>query len=198
MDDAFITCALHEVRRGLAFAMVDANLDRRPETLTQAVARRVKARMKELEVILRRLIVLIALSLTLAPVKPRNASKPDGEGEPVLTKSSALYSIALTGQVDFYSLDGPGFPDAASHASGPVWTAPLLRRFAALARILRNPERYARRVARTLDRHRKAGEPRPACLPMTTTARLHPELGLVAAGLPQLLVAAFDRWIGTG
>lgn len=196
MDDAFLSCALQEVRRGLAFAMVDTGLHPAPETLTQTVARRAKARLKELEVILRRLIMLMALALTLAPLKPRGHAQPTGEGEPVVTKAQPPYSLALSGQMQVYTLDGPDFPEG-SNASGPVPTAPLLRRFEALARILRAPQRYAVRVARVLERRRKTGEPRPLCLPVPTH-RLHAELGIVAAGLPQMLVRAFDRWNDTG
>lgn len=198
MDHAFITCALREVRRGLVMAMVDANLDHEPETLTQAVARRVKARMKELEIILRRLIVLLALSLTLPPPAPRPAAKPAGEGQgPIDTKSQHLYSIALTGQTHISNPDDPGFPEGDGKFPSSVSTAPLLRRFQAFARILKNPDRYARRVARTLERQRERARPRPYIMAMPTH-RLHPELGLLAAGLPQLLAAAFDRWTGSG
>ena len=194
MSDAFISCALHEVRRGLAFAMLRAGLNRQPETLTQTAARRLRARLKELSIILRRLIVLIALGLTLAPLKPRGPAKPDGAGEPVLTKSQPPYSCALSGQMQVYALDGPEAERTATTASGPVPVFVLMRRIDALGRILRNPDRYARRVARILERRRKTGEPRPVCLPMEGAHRLHAELGIVSAGLPNLLADAFDRW----
>ena len=198
MSDAFISCALHEVRRGFAFLMVDTGLHLQPETLTEAVARRAKARLKELATILRRLIVLIALGLALAPLKPRARTAPEREGDGIVTKSQPPYSFGLGGQMQVYSLDGPDFPETASRASGPVPAAPLMRRIAALIRILRNPDRYATRVARLLERRRMAGEPRPLCAPMEATWRLHPELGIVAAGLPHMLARAFDRWNDTG
>ncbi|HPE49667.1 MAG TPA: hypothetical protein PLR76_14785 [Hyphomonas sp.] len=198
MDDDFISFALHEVRRGLAEAVVAAGLHLKPDTLAQAAARRVKARMKELEIILRRLIVLIALSLTLAPAKPRAPKPKDAEAEPVLTKSQPLWNFALAGETVVCSLDGPAFPGIAGHVSGPAPAAPLLRRFDALARILRAPERYARRVARVLERRRRAGEALPICQPSTGTHRLRPELGAIATGLPAMLAAAFQRWNDSG
>ena len=197
MTDDFFNCAFHEIRRGLAMLVVPANLDRTPETLTQAVARRVKTRLKELETILRRLIMLIALGLTLAPVKPRTRPPAETAEDPVFTKSQPLYSCALSGQVRVFSLEGTEFPEAAGHATGPVPAAPLLRRIAGLARILRAPDRYAVRLARTLERLRRAGATRPLCLSMPTH-RLHPELGLLAAGLPYQLADAWDRWTGSG
>ena len=111
----------------------------------------------------------------------------------VLTKAQIPYSIALSGQTQVYTLDGPDFPEGSPGASGPVSVASLMRRFEALARILPNPETYAVRVARIMERQRRAGAPRPLCLPIATH-RLKPELGAVAAGLPMLLADAFGRW----
>jgi len=196
MSDDFTSCALHEVRRSLAELIVWAGLHSKPETVSQAVARRVKAQMKTLETILRRLIMLIALSLTLAPMKPRGP-KPAKDDDQIVTKSHPPYSFGLSGQVQVYTLEGPAFPDGARCASGPVPTAALLRRYEAFARILRNPERYARSVARSLERLRAAGEPRPLCLTLDTR-RLHPELGVMASGLPMMLAATFSRWNDTG
>lgn len=197
MSDDFTSCALHEVRRSLAELIVWAGLHRKPETVSQAVARRVKAQMKMLETILRRLIMLIALTLTLAPVKPRAPKQAKEDDDQIVTKSHPPYSFGLSGQVQVYTLDGPAFPDGERQASGPVPTAGLLRRYAAFARILKNPDRYARRVARSLERLRAAGEPRPLCLTLDTR-RLHPELGVMASGLPMMLAAAFSRWNDTG
>lgn len=198
MDDTFFTTALQQVRLGVAYAMIDARLDLKPETLTQTVARRLKARMKQLEIILRRLIVLLAFRLTLPPLAPRVAAKPAGAGEaPVDTKSAQLYNIALTGQTFANILHNRAFPADAGYSPGSTSAAPLMRRLLAFVRILDNPERYARRVARTLERQRASGRPRPYCMAMPTH-RLHPELGLLAACLPAQIDAAFDRWTGSG
>lgn len=198
MDDAFFTTALQQVHLGVAYATIAARLDLKPESLTQSTARRLKARLKELEIILRRLIVLQAFRLTLPPLAPRVAVKPAGAGEaPLDRKSAQLYTIALTGQTFAFDLNGPVRPDNAGYSPASTSVAPLMRRIQAFVRILDNPDRYARRVARTLARQREGSCPRPHIMVMPMH-RLHPELGLVAAGLPQLLAAAFDRWIGTG
>ena len=193
MSTDYIPFALKQVRRSLAEATYDAGLTRPSETVPRSAARWWKARVKALVIILRRLIMLMALSLTLDPPKPRTAKAEAQEEEPVTTKAQIPYSLSLSGQVQAYTLEGPDFPGGAARASGPVSIASLMRRFEALARILRNPEKYAVRVARVMERQRRAGAPRPLCLPMQTH-RLKPELGAIAAGLPMLLADAFTRW----
>ena len=58
-------------------------------------------------IILRRLIMLMALSLTLDPAKPRTAKAAPTEEDPVLTKAQIPYSLALSGQTLVYMLEGP-------------------------------------------------------------------------------------------
>lgn len=183
MSDDFTSCALHEIRRSRAELIVWAGLHRKPETVSQAIVRRVKAQMKMVEFILRRLSMLIALALTLAPVKPRAPKQAKEDDDQIVTKSNPPYSFGLSGQVQVCTLDGPAFPDDERPASGPVPTVGLQRRFAAFARILKNPDRYARRVAQSLEFLRAAGEPRPVCLAIDTR-RLHPELCVMASARP--------------
>ena len=194
MSTDYIVFALQQVRVSLAEATYDAGLTRSSDTVPQSAARWWRTRVKTLAIILRRLIMLMALGLTLDPLKPRAAKSAAPEEEPVLTKAQIPYSIALSGQTQTYSLDGPDFPGGGPGASGLVPVAGLMRRFEALARILRNPEKYAVRVARVMARQHRAGASRPLCLPIPTH-RLKPELGAVAAGLPMLLADAFGRWI---
>ena len=78
--------------------------------------------------------------------------------------------------------------------TGPVTAAPVLARVSALYKVLDNPELHARRLARSLERQRKAGAPKPVALPMASAYRLRPELGAIATALPGLLSAALERW----
>ena len=55
--------------------MTNANL--RPLTLKRSLKQRASGRLKQLEVIVRRLLTLMALALTLAPVRPRINPAPD-------------------------------------------------------------------------------------------------------------------------
>jgi len=193
MNTDFISFTLQQVRISLAEATVGAGLTRSNDIVPQSAARRFRAHVKLLAIILRRLIMLMALSLTLDPVKVRDRKPFVAEADPVVKKSQSPLSIALSGQTQFYALDDPSFPEGASRPSGPVPVAILLRRFEALARILRNPEKYALRVARVLERRRREGAPRPLCAAIPTF-RLKPELGAAAAGLPMLLADAFYQW----
>ncbi|MEZ6000662.1 hypothetical protein [Hyphomonas sp.] len=193
MASDFISFTLQQLRISLAEATYDAGLTQSPDTVPRIAARRFRTHVKQLAIILRRLIMLMALGLTLDPVKVRERKAAECEGEPVVTKAQIPFSIALSGQTQFYTPDGPGFPEGGPGATGPVAVASLMRRFEALARILRHPEKYALRVARVMERRRRAGAPRPLCAPIPTY-RLKPELGAAAAGLPMLLSEAFNRW----
>ena len=82
--------------------------------------------------------------------------------------------------------------------SGPVQAAPILARLAALQELLAAPEAHAKRLARTLERQRKAGEAAPIALPMPRTHRMPPELGAIATALPELLRDAFKSWETSG
>jgi hypothetical protein len=193
MSTEFITFTLQQVRISLVEATYDAGLTRSPDTVPHSAARRFRAHVKQLVIILRHLIMLMTLSLTLDPVRARNRTESPEEDDPVIRKAQIPFSIALSGQTQLYALDDPGFPDGVSSASGPVPVASLMRRFEALGRILRHPEKYALRVARVMERRRRAGAPRPLCAPIPTH-RLKPELGAAAAGLPMLLADACSRW----
>ena len=78
--------------------------------------------------------------------------------------------------------------------TGPVPAAPFLARVSALYKVLEKPEVYAKRLARSLDRQRKRGDPKPVALPMASAYRLRPELGMIATALPGLLSAALEKW----
>ena len=200
MDGSFISCALNEVRRGLIGTMSLLGGDRAAATLTKTLARHIRSRLKALEVILRRLIVLMALNLSLEPLKrrtPVEATHDDPDG-PILTKSVQTFCLSLSGRLHVFAVDEPELSGSAGAVPGEETLLPLQLRAEAIARVLKDPVHYAIRVARVLDRRRKAGEPAPDCAPMTRTTRLHPELSMVASGLPQMLAEAFTRWEGSG
>jgi len=88
--------------------------------------------------------------------------------------------------------EASGLFPGSIRASGPVPAAPFLARISALYKVLEAPELYARRLARSLDRQRKRGDPKPHALPTASACRLRPELGLIATALPGLLGAALE------
>ena len=69
--DDFISHALQQAEYALLNVRNLTDMVRAPLTLRRGVAQRARARLKLLEVIVRRLVLLLALSLRLAPVRPR-------------------------------------------------------------------------------------------------------------------------------
>ena len=177
--------------------MTSAHL--RPLTLRRSLKRRASGRLKQIEVIVRRLLTLMALALTLPAVRPRTCLTPATptplpEGTETIT-FPAPYRFALSGRVQpEVDPDASGLFPGSVRASGLVPAAPFLARVSALYKVLEAPELYAKRLARSLERQQKRGDPKPVALPMASAWRLRPELGAIATALPGLLNAALETW----
>ena len=190
---------LEQARLALWAVINMTNAQLRPLTLRRSLKQKAMGRLKQIEIIVRRLLTLMALALELAPVRPRTCLTPATptllpEGTETVT-FPAPYRFALSGRVqpDVDPEASVLFPDSI-RASGPVPAAPFLARVSALYKVLEAPELYATRLARSLDRQRKRGDPKPVALPMASAYRLRPELGLIATALPGLLNAALEKW----
>ena len=192
----FIAHGLQQAEYALLNVRNLTDMVRAPVTLRRGVAQRARARLKLLEVIVRRLVLLIALSLRLAPVRPR-APGPAAPLPPCVEDVTHTYPalaaprrLLLAGRsVDPFAEPPFGlFP--CTFRAGPVPAAPIFARIIALHRVLAAPEAHAHRLARTLDRLK----PRPSCLPVADAYRLRPELGLVATALPGLVNAGLESW----
>ncbi|MEH6489905.1 hypothetical protein [Hyphomonas oceanitis] len=193
---AFVSHGIVHAQRALAALAAMTNAHLNPTTLKRTLAQRARAELARLEIIIRRLLVLMALGLVLPPVPVRAFSvHPSGTGR-VETKASTGLT-GLSPRVLGPDMDRDGFA-ISTRACGPVQAAPILARLAALQELLAAPEAHARRLARTLERQRKAGEAAPVALPMTRTHRMPPELGAIATALPELLRAAFKSWESSG
>jgi len=185
------------VRLELAEIVGAANLHLKPDTLGRGLAARTRARLKALEVILRRLILLLAATLSLAPVKLRvpSAAAPRPEGVEDVTAS-----FGVTAKRRTIPLFGPAgrAPPAAPEGkgirlTGDVPAAGLLAHAAALYRVLKDPEAMARK----LDQMRARGEMRPVCLPQAGRHRMRAELGLLSGLLPDLIRTVLAPWPDT-
>ena len=204
---AFLAQGFRLVGYALAETVSRANLHLKPDTLTRAVKRRCMAEFRVLATLIRRLIFLMALSIELpdvrhGPVKSGIVShSPVKSGMDGVEDVTASFGPQPAGFRLAPGLSGP-CPDALRTAPrpapGPVSAAPAIARWAALHRILKDPERAARRLARTIRRWRAGGEPKPLVVPMAHGHRLRPELGLVAGLLPQLLNTQMQDWPDTG
>jgi len=190
---------LEQARLALWAVINMTNAQLRPLTLKRSLKQRASGRLKQLEVIVRRLLTLMALALTLAPVRLRTclalaAPVPLPEGTETVT-FPAPYRFALSGRIQ-----PPVDPEASVvfpgsiRAYGPVPAARFLARVSALYKVLEAPEVHAKRLARSLARQQKRGDPKPVALPMASAYRLRPELGIVATALPGLLNAALETW----
>ena len=189
--------------REASFALTNiigmTNIHLKPLTLPRSLKQKASGRLKQLEIIVRRLLTLLALALTLPAVRPRTRLTPATpaplpEGTEIVT-FPAPRRFALSGRVQpQVDPDTPVLFPGSIRASGPVPAAPFLARVSALYKVLEAPDPYAKRLARSLARQRKRGDPKPVALPMALAYRLRPELGAIATALPGLLSAALEKW----
>ena len=191
-----ISHGLREASLALTNVIGMTNIHLKPLTLPRSLARRASGRLKQLEVIVRRLLTLMALALELAPVRPRltpATPAPLPEGTEIATFPSPR-RFALSARIPSghdWSVDGLALD---RQRTGPVPAAPFLARVSALYKVLEAPDLYAQRLARSLARQQKRGDPKPVALPMASAYRLRPELGMIATALPGLLSAALEKW----
>ena len=204
VDTAFLEQGFRAAGDALVVAAGKAGLHLRPERLTRSARRRCAAAFRAVAVIVRRLIFLMALQVELPPPVPRAPRKAP--------RPQAL----LAGVEDVTARFGPqsggfllspvksgaspaGIPQArACSGRDGVPAGPLLARWDAITRVLKEPDLYAERLARTIRRWRKAGEPAPVCVPSASAHRLAPDLALIAQLLPQYLNRALKAWNDTG
>jgi hypothetical protein len=105
----FFSPAFYTIARAIAEAGVNVDLFKTPETIAKSVNRRVRAELKRLAVLLRRLIFLSALQMELAPLKPR-----DGSNYYDPKKPDAAYRYVFT-MVPSTIRPMPAFPEGAGH-----------------------------------------------------------------------------------
>lgn len=199
----FLAMGLELARRAVQEVIGRDNLQLDPRTMPRSRRARANGRLKQIGVIVRRLILLMALALKPAPPAPRAPATPKDLPEGVelaifprvaqycFTLMPAAQAPVQTGEVRDSSGSSPG-------QSGPVSTRPLIGRILALQRILNAPEAAARRLARTLERMKARGEPRPVVGQSVSAYRLSAELGAAAAALPGLVRAALETWESSG
>ncbi|MEO1965194.1 hypothetical protein [Hyphomonas sp.] len=188
-----------DLRNDLFDTLGEANLHLRPETITRTLHARVLAKLKVIETLLRRLILLLAMTLELAPVRPRAArlAAPLPDGVEDVTASFRAHLPPQYRMVLMPSLSGtPANISGVKtiRQSGPVLAMPLVRRAAGLLKVLKQPDAAARRMARLIERMKKRGEARPYCLPLAGRHRLRPELALLAGAIRLKVNAELAAW----
>ncbi|MCH2456658.1 MAG: hypothetical protein MK186_01265 [Henriciella sp.] len=176
----FIEEGFSTVREAVVEVMDRLSVDFRPE-VTQALARYARRQIKLVEILLRRLILLLASDVELAPPVKAPSTPPAREPQTPKTRAGAFKLLPKLGQA--------GTPIErlrALHtlpARKNTASAPLLHRLRTLLRHLENPMPLARRMARILERIKAEGEPRPVILPLAGQHRAAPQLALLTTSL---------------
>ena len=187
----FFSHAWKTIGRAIVKTALRAGLLDMPEMVTKAVRRRCTADLKRLGMLLRRLIFLMALHVELAPVKPRAGSnyfeKTDGEAN----KRAPAFSV-----MPVQASAAPDFPRGPITVPdrGPVSAAPLIARWEAMAVAFKYAGRRAKCLARTLQRQRAAGMPRPYIMPVPKLHALPAAIAIVSGGLTVQLQEALKTW----
>ncbi|MEO1964722.1 hypothetical protein [Hyphomonas sp.] len=186
----FFSQAWYTLARAIAEAGVNADLYKTPETIAKSVNRRVRAELKRLAVLLRRLIFLAALQMELAPLTPRLGSN---YYEPKQDDADYRYIFTMVPAPSRpcpHFLKGPVTPPTR----GPVPAASLIARWQAMLNTLKYHKRRAKRLARTIQRWQAAGEARPHVPPVPHAHRLPAAIALVSGGLTVQLIDALKDW----
>jgi hypothetical protein len=196
---ALIEQGLKAAEAEVADAVAMANLHLKPDTITKSLRQRCMARYRQVALIVRRLIFLLALSVQLAPAKPRALRKAASQpGVEDVTASFGpqpgafkLAPAKVTPRPESFGAT------AGKKPAGPVAASPLILRICLLLKVIREPDAHARRLAFTLRRWRTRGEAKPFIGPSAGQHKLGSELGLVAGLLPKLLGTAMEDWTDT-
>lgn len=208
----FIEAGLRAVRETLQAAADRAGLTLRHEPVTRRAAQRFRGAVRQLETVLRRLLVLMAARLT--PMADRETRFPITQAKagaslnkdapsdaPVRNPGPRPFALTRPSCVDTDRLEalraGYGHRRASPDSRWTV-TVRLLDRYRTLLAHLDNPAPLARRMARHLAGLKRCGAPRPICPPAPVPLRYGHELGLVATRLPEAVGAALADFYDSG
>ncbi|MEM6900659.1 MAG: hypothetical protein AAF583_12900 [Pseudomonadota bacterium] len=169
--------------------------------------RRAGTKLKALEGLVRKLIMVLALDLDIEPVRPRSkpsAAPADGSCEDVANTPDGIEEIIFPRvRCASLSLLPPvmDFSEGADLSQLPRRATPVhimarrfSRRIVALQKVLDAPEVHAKRLARLLHRIREVGEPKPFLVASSFPNGFRPELSLLHVGLTERLRAQLKTW----
>ena len=190
----FIEEGFRAAREAVEATIDRAQLHLKPETITKRLAQYVRSRIRMVETILRRLVVLLAAEVDLtdpAPTRPgptaRTPRKPAPRGFQLFPRSTSR-----SGALDALRARETGL-DRNCTAAGP-----LLDRLKTLTRHLEHPAPLARRMARMLNAAKANGELRPVLFAQRGLHRLGWELALIAQALPLHANDVLREWFSSG
>ena len=214
---SFVAAGLRGLREEMADLDFMAGLSSGEGGLGRRLYAQLRARLILIEILLRRLLILMAASIEVSvkmPVIPE-AAKPLS-GTPSNQTAPAQPTPATSNPKHPRRRGFPFLPRlrertppgsdlfallSAEH-SGPRPAfrskTPLVHRYCTIMGVLRHPERAARRMAFTLARLRAADAPRPLCLTPLNLKRVSEEISLIAATLPERIARTLVGWYDTG
>ncbi|HIG21156.1 MAG TPA: hypothetical protein EYG02_10585 [Henriciella marina] len=176
----FIEEGFSTVREAVVEVMDRLSVDFRPE-VTQTLARHARKQIKFIEILLRRLILLLASEIELVPPAKATSTPPPREPQTTRTRAGTFKLLPKLGQA------GTPFERLRALHTAPsrrnTASAPLLHRLSTLLHHLENPMPLARRMARIIDHLKAEGEPRPVILPLAGLHRAGPQLALLTSSL---------------
>lgn len=217
----FIEAALTSIRDALEAAADKVGLILRHYAPSRSAANRFRATVTRLETMFRRLLVHMAAQIVAEeakrahnsqePITPAKAGASAGKAHPPNTLPPDVLDVTLPMPRRRPFRLVPPLPASAEQIDRlralrrpkPVGRdctvfVPLLYRYRTLMRALAEPERQARRMARRLAALRAAGEAKPLVPADPDLHQYPPDLGVVAALLPDLTRNALTYWFDTG
>ena len=208
----FIEAGLAALRDALETVAERAGLILRRYKITRTAARAFRAKVRQLETVLRRLVVLMAAEIQLAPhpepLTPAQAGVSSSETAPSEDTRAHPERSRRTGTrhrgfilIPDSQYDPEKFEALRALPRGapkPVDEAPLVHRYDTLRALIENPHALARRMARHLARWKAAGDSRPHCPAQPGLHRLGAELGAIASLLPRAVNDSLKGWYDSG
>ena len=168
------------------------NVHLSPVTFSKAAATRLKTGLRALQAYVRRLILLLALSLEPELDPNTRAQMPRQRNPDVSSNPQVRIFTGEQDCPDFAGLGRDPWADhnpAKSHRGAPVLAAPLLARLSALKALLEAPTARAKRLAFHLARHRP-GWLMPPGREAHVPRRFGTELSALYEGLAQAIISA--------
>ena len=207
----FIEAGLAALRDALETAAERAGLILRRYRITRTAARAFRAKVRQLETVLRRLVVLMAAEIQTAPHPepvegPAKAGTSSSETAPSQDTRAHPERSRRTGTRGFILIPNSHYDPEKFEAlralprgaPKPVDETPLVHRYDTLRALIENPHALARRMARHLARWRAAGDSKPHCPAQPGLHRLSAELGAIASLLPLAVNDSLRDWYDSG
>ncbi|WP_018146724.1 hypothetical protein [Henriciella marina] len=205
----FIEAGLAALRDALETAAETAGLILRRYRLTRTAARAFRAKVRQLETVLRRLVVLMAADIEIANINPltpaqagvsssQTAPSQDTRAHPEPSRRTGPRGFILIPNSQYDPEKFEALRALSRGAPALVDETPLVHRYDTLRALIENPHALARRMARHLARWKAAGDSRPHCPAQPGLHRLSAELGAIASLLPRAVNDSLKGWYDSG